>query len=298
MTLRARAELALVVMALVWGVSFVVMKQALAEVSPVLLLAIRFSLASVVLIVSCVWMGVVASRQGGRWIGLAGILLAGGYILQTTGLRHTTAGKSGFLTGLYIVLLPLLSSLVYRSAPQPREWIGVLVTALGMAAMNWDGTAWRWGPGETLTVACAVLFAAHLLVLDRAVRAMDARWAGLAQVAVCSVVLWVWLPVGENPEIAWSASLAAAIGFTAVLATAIPFTLMAWAQQHTTPVRTGLLLSLEMPFAGLAGWWWLDEPIHGMMLLGAALILAGILLVELKPGGAPGHPLEVEAPRL
>lgn len=285
-------------MALVWGVSFVVMKQALEEISPVLLLAIRFSLATVVLIVTCALGSVAWTTRGGGWILLTGVLLAGGYVLQTTGLRHTSAGKSGFLTGLYVVLLPLFTSLVYKSAPQPREWIGVTVTFLGMIAMNWDGTSWRWGLGESLTVGCAVLFAFHLLALDRAVQEMDSRWAGLAQIAIAGAVLWAWLPVGERPQVVWSSSLVSAIGFTAVLATALPFTLMAWAQQHTTPVRTGLLLSLEMPFAALAGWWWLQEPFRGTMLLGAILMLAGILLVELKPGGAPVHLDEIEAPRL
>ena len=87
----------------------------------------------------------------------------------------------------------------------------------------------------------------------------------------------------------------AAVAFTTVFATALPFTLLAWAQQYTTPVRAGLLISLEMPFAGWAGWWWLQEPVHGTMLAGAALMLAGILVVELKPGGAPEHLDEVSA---
>ena len=293
MTTQRRAECALVLLALIWGGSFAVMKNALADASPVTLLAIRFSLAAVLMIGLAFAIGLKWCAAGWRWIVLAGIFLGLGYILQTSGLRYTTAGKSGFLTGLYIVLLPLLTSVVYQSAPQPREWAGVLMSALGMAAMNWDGengAAWRWGWGETLTVCCSVMFAAHLLALDRAVKQMNAKLAGLLQIAVCAVLLWLVLPVAETPRVVWSPGLMGAVIFTAAFATALPLTLMAWAQQHTTPVRTGLLLSLEMPFAALAGWWWLQEPIHGMMVLGAALILGGVLLVELKPAGAPEHP--------
>jgi drug/metabolite transporter (DMT)-like permease len=296
MSNRRKAELALIAMAFIWGSSFVVMKNALHQASPAALLVIRFWLAAV-LMLGLIWtMGVAWTKQGGRWIALAGIFLAVGYILQTSGLRHTTAGKSGFLTGLYIVLLPLLTSVVYQSAPQPREWAGVLMSALGMAAMNWDGTRWSWGPGETLTVGCAVMFAAHLMALDRAVQEMDPKFAGLCQIFVAAAVLTVMLPWLETPRVDWSPGLATAIVFTAAAATALPLTLMGWAQRHTTPVRTGLLLSLEMPFAALAGWIWLSEPFHGMMRLGAGLILAGVLIVELKPGGVPVHLEDVDAP--
>ena len=218
-----------------------------------------------------------------------GLLLAAGYVLQTMGLRTTTAGKSAFLTGLYIVVLPLLTSFVYKNARQGREWFGISLAAAGMAVMNWDGTQWTWGLGETLTVGCAVVFAGHLLMLDRAVREMGSQLAGLAQVAISALLFWLALPLLETPSFPSAERAGGAILLTAVLATALPFTLLAWAQKHTSPVRTGLLLALEMPFAALAGWWWLGEPLYGRMLAGAALILAGVLFVELKPDGAPEH---------
>lgn len=289
--------MALVLMALIWGTSFVVMKNALLLASPLALLALRFTLAAVLLVVLALFLRFPWQRRGWAWITLAGVFLAGGYVFQTLGLRLTSAGKSAFLTGLYIVLLPLLTSLVYQSAPQPREWAGVMMSAIGMAAMNWDGTSWKWGLGETLTVAGAVMFAAHLFTLDRAVKEMNAKVAGLCQIAVCAAVLWLLLPVAEVPKVNWSPALVGALVATAGLATALPLTLMAWAQQHTTPVRTGLLLSLEMPFAAIAGWWWLEEPFQGMMAVGAALILGGVLVVELKPAGVPVHLEDVEASR-
>lgn len=296
MSNQRKAELALVGLALIWGSSFVVMKNALADASPVALLTIRFSLATVLMAGWAAVTGVTWKQRGGKWIVLTGVCLGVGYVFQTSGLRYTSAGKSGFLTGLYIVLLPLLTSIVYKNAPQPREWAGVLMSALGMAAMNWDGTRWNWGLGETLTVGCAVMFAAHLLALDRAVKEMDPKFAGLCQIAVAAAFLSVVLPVTERPRVVWSPGLAAAIAFTAAVATALPLTLMGWAQQHTTPVRTGLLLSLEMPFAAASGWLWLAEPFHGMMMLGAALILAGVAIVELKPVGVPVHLSDVDAP--
>jgi drug/metabolite transporter (DMT)-like permease len=298
MMTRTRAELALAGMAMIWGVSFVVMKQALEQATPVVLLAVRFSLAAVLLSAGARWLGIRWNAAGLRWILLAGVFLAAGYVLQTTGLRYTTAGKSGFLTGLYIVLLPLLGWFVYGSAPQFREWTGVWMSACGMAVMNWDasGGGMAWGWGESLTVMCAFLFAAHLMTLDRAAREMDARLAGLLQIALAAVIFWLTLPVVETPRIDWSPGLGMAIAATAVFSTALPLTLMAWAQQHTTPLRTALLLSLEMPFAALAGWWWLGERLTGVVLAGAGMILAGVMLVELKPEGVPVHLGDVEAP--
>jgi drug/metabolite transporter (DMT)-like permease len=286
MSPKTRADLALVSMAFIWGVSFVVMKEALNAASTVLLLALRFTLAAVLL--ACVRRTLQPSRS--NWASLAGLLLAIAFVLQTAGLRLTSASKAGFLTGLYIAVVPLLSWIVYKNAPQIREWAGIGTACAGMALMTWDGTALRAGSGEILTVGCAIVFAGHLLTVDRAVRDVDPMEVGWWQIAVCSLLLWLALPVIETPRITWSWAMAGTLAVTAILATAMPFTLMAWAQQHTTPVRTGLLLSLEMPFAALAGWLVLGERFTQASAAGAALILAGILLVELKPSSRGAHP--------
>jgi len=294
LSLRQRADLALVLLAFLWGTSFAVVKDALADASPVLFMAIRFSGAALLLVPVCGLRRVTRAEswppEGRRWILATGAVLALGYILQTTGLKLTTAGKSAFLTGLYIALLPLLSYCVYRNAPQFKEWIGLGMAVAGMALMNWDGTAWRWGLGELLTAGCAVAYAGHLLLLNQASRYLTAAVAGFGQIAVCALVLWAALLLVETPVLRPTARVAWALALTTVFATAIPFVLLAWAQQHAAPVRVGLLLLLEMPFGALAGWWMLGEKLAGAMLGGALLILLGVMVVEMKPAGLPEHP--------
>lgn len=280
MSTRARADLALVLISLLWGSSFVVMKDALAEASTVLLLALRFTAATAMLATLELGRWRRVPRQGLGWITLAGVLLAAAYVLQTTGLRYTTAGKSAFLTGLYIVAAPLLSAAFLRTPPRLFDWAGVGIATAGMALMNSEGLTLTLGLGEWLTVGCAILFAAHLLVLGRAVRELEARHAGLLQLAICSAALWLALPVLESPRATWSPRLWIAVGVTASLATALPFTLLSWAQKHTPAVRAGLLMSLEMPFAGLAAGLVLGERMNGKAALGAALIFVGVVVVE------------------
>lgn len=282
MTTQSRADAALILISLLWGGSFVVMKDAMDAASTVYLLAIRFTLATLMLLALELGKLRRIPRTGLRWIALAGLLLAVAYVSQSTGLRLTTAGKSAFLTGLYIAFAPLLTAVFFRSKPRPSEWAGVALSTIGMALMNAEGFTIRLGWGEWLTVICAVLFAAHLLVLGHAVRELDARHAGLLQIAMCTVVLWLALPWIETPRVEWSPRFVLGVFWMAALSTALPFTLLSWAQKHTSAVRAGLLMSLEMPFAAFIAWAALGERMDAKTAAGAALILAGVLLVELK----------------
>ena len=145
------AELALAFVCLLWGSTFVLVKNALDDISPTLFLAIRFSIASVLLALLY-----LARREPIRqgWAGglLTGLFLYTGYFLQTLGLKYTTASKSGFLTGLYIVLVPLLGAAVYQKVPGISEWIGVSLATVGMGLMTL--TSARFEIGASLHSPC------------------------------------------------------------------------------------------------------------------------------------------------
>lgn len=284
------AEAALVAVAFIWGATFVVVKQALTDISTFLFLALRFTLAAVLL-------GAALARRLGRpraseWRGalLCSGLLFAGYGLQTAGLRLTTASKSAFITGLYIVLVPLLGSFVQRSVPRMVELAGAALATGGTILLTAGGLDLKLNAGDWLTAGCAVAFAGHLLAVERYSRRMDYERLSLYQVAGVAGLSWLAAGSVETPRAEWSAALVTALAATAVLATALSFLLYTWAQKHTSATKAALIFALEPVFAGLMAWVVSGEEWGGAALAGAALILAGIVLVELKPASQPAHP--------
>lgn len=283
---RASADLALVSIALVWGGTFVLVKAALHDISTMCFLALRFALGAVSMALlfsgtlrkmpsRSLWRGV----RGGL---ITGVLLWSGFALQTWGLERTSAGNSGFLTGLYIILVPLFSALGYRRWPRAPELIGIAVAGLGMILLTAPASGqFHLNSGDLLTIGCAVAFAIHLIVLGYFSQRERFEAVAIGQVTCTSSMAAAALAF-EHPRIAWSAPVIAAILVTGLLATALAFTLQTWAQQYTTPTRTALILSLEPVFAYVAAVIFAHEAITLRSLLGGGLILIGILTVELK----------------
>ncbi|MBV8551094.1 MAG: DMT family transporter [Acidobacteriaceae bacterium] len=285
---RWRADLALAFVAFIWGATFVFVKRALTDISTVYFLAVRFSLASAcMLLIFAQPFRRMDQRTIGRGLlggATAGIFLWLGYILQTFGLKYTTAGKSGFLTGLYIVLVPLIGACLYRRWPQARELLGILVATAGMIVLTFPSldTHLRLNKGDLLTLACAVTFAFHLLVLGHFSKRERFEAVALGQIA-CAALLSVSSLSLERPQARWTGDVIIAIVLTAVLATAVAFALQTWGQQYTTATRTALIFALEPVFAFVTAAMIGGEPLTLAAVSGGVLILTGIVAVELKP---------------
>jgi drug/metabolite transporter (DMT)-like permease len=285
-SLRLRADLALGFVALVWGTTFVVVKSALPEISTIYFLALRFSIAALCMAVLFVpafrRAGTTAVTKGLRGGVIAGLFLWTGYMLQTYGLKYTTAGKSGFVTGFYIVLVPLLSAAIYRRRPQTAEILGIAAAAAGLVLLTLPSLDLRINFGDLLTIGCAVAFAIHLLVLGYYSQREKFEAVALGQILSAAILsaLALWL---EPPRAVWSANVVFALLLTSVFATALAFALQTWGQQYTTATRTALLFALEPVFALFTAILVGGESLTRSGLAGAALILGGILLVELKP---------------
>ncbi len=292
---RWQADLALAAVALVWGTTFVVVKSALPHISTMYFLAVRFALASACMLAMFlrVFRGTSAAAlwRGLRRGATTGLFLWLGYVLQTTGLKYTTAGNSGFLTGLYIVLVPLISAAVYRRWPQARELAGIAVATAGMAVMTlpYVDAGFRMNRGDLLTIGCAIAFAFHLLVLGYYSQREKFQAVALGQIA-CAAALSGASLAFEPPRAVWSRGVIGAIILTAILATAVAFALQTWGQQYTTATRTALIFALEPVFALATAVAVGGERLTASSLAGGALILTGILAVELKPGVPVGHP--------
>jgi drug/metabolite transporter (DMT)-like permease len=288
---RSKAEAALVWNTAVWGATFVVVKAALADVSPVLFLALRFSVASLALA------PLLARQRRTSWDwrtagagALAGICLFTGYLTQTLGLRLTSAPKSAFITGWSPVMVPLLSALVYRTRPRVSEVCGLLVATAGLVLMTLKGAAEAVNPGDLLTFLCAIAFAAHIVVLGHFAERMSFEILSVMQIvmaAVLSLALFWWV---EPPHIRWRPATIGAILVTGLFATALAFTIQAWAQRYTTPTRTGLIYMLEPVFAWVTSFLLAGEGMSRRAAAGAVLILGGVVLVEMKPLNPRRHP--------
>jgi drug/metabolite transporter (DMT)-like permease len=283
--MRTRAELALAGITVVWGTSFVIVKNALADISPVAFLALRFSLAA--LILGLVYRHAVGKKGWPAGI-LAGSLLFGAYVCQTLGLELSSPSNSAFLTSLSIPMVPLANSLVYKSRPRPFEAAGILVASLGMLLMTFPSTAggrFEIRKGDILTLACAVLFALHIVVVSHYAPLAGFKSLAVIQILVVALLasssFWMVRPVRFNPTLV----VATAVLLTGLLATALAFTTMAWAQQYTTATRTALIFALEPVIAWVTSYILSGEAMGSRGKAGAGLILAGILLVEARPSG-------------
>ena len=274
----------LVCMTLIWGATFIMVKRALADASTLLFLTIRFAGASLILAMifrrdfragKIAW-----SVRGGA---LAGVCLFSGYIFQTVGLRYTTASKAAFLTGLMTPMVAVLSVFFYRRAPQFAEVLGVATAFVGMALMTIPGDRFQISSGDLIVSGCAVAYAFHLLVTGRFAARVNMGVFITTEIATGAAIGAATFWWTEPVRLRWSFPLIAALAVTSLLATALGFTIQTWAQRWSSPTRTALFFTLEPVFAWLTSYLFAGETLSLRAALGAALILAGVLLVELKP---------------
>jgi drug/metabolite transporter (DMT)-like permease len=292
------AHLLLLAVVIIWGSTFVLVKDALQDASPLLFNLLRMSVAFIAL--------AVVNRRQLRHISrssllaslIVGVFLAAGYQFQTAGLALTTPAKSGFITGLVVVFVPIftiLPALRSPNTPAPR-WttaIGVILAFSGLlllttpAQTSWHPLFVSIGLGDMLTLACAVAFAAHLLTLSHASSQVPTGQLATLQIGAAAALMAITLPLGGRPHLSITPRLLIALAITSLLATAAAFTIQSWAQQHLPPTHTAILLTLEPVFAGLTSFFVLHERLGRRSLCGAALILAGIASIELLSTTSP-----------
>ncbi|MGI4830478.1 MAG: DMT family transporter [Janthinobacterium lividum] len=287
------AHLSLIAVTFVWGTTFPLVKAALRDVSPLLFNFLRMVLAASIL-ATLNWRTLRGlTRAQMRLCGLAGILLALGYEVQTVGLTQTTPSKSAFLTGLVVVFVPLLSALPGVRQPQtPRPhgfaYAGAFLAFAGLILLTSEpgaGLSLLSGLhlGEWLTLGCAVAFAFHLLTLARAAGSVPPRVLGTLQIAFAALAMLLFLPLEKHQVLRLNPLVCIAFGVTSILATAAAFTIQSWAQQHLPASHTALIFTLEPVFAWLTSLIFFGERLGSRALGGATLILGGIVLAELGP---------------
>ena len=303
LTPRALAHLLLLGVVMVWGATFALIKSALQDASPLLFNLLRMTLAFAVL-ATIHHKRLRGLGRGTLSIGLiVGLFLAAGYQFQTAGLARTTAAKSAFITGLVVVIVPMLTAIPALRPPNAHApgWsaaAGAVLAFAGLLLLTTPaGTVWRnlfssMGTGDLLTLVCALAFAGHLVALARASQRVPAGQIATLQIGSAALVMLATLPLGGALYLHLTARLVVALLVTSLLATAAAFTIQSWAQQHLPPTHTAILLTLEPVFAAITSVLVLGERLGLRSLAGAGLILAGIAAIELlpRPSAVPIHP--------
>ena len=291
---RLRADLALLATAVVWGLAFVVCRMAAAQTGSFLYNGTRFLLGALTLLpfAGARLRGLTRAEVWGG--GLVGAILFVAASLQQIGLRFTTAGKAGFITGLYVVFVPLCLALVWRQWPRRSTWVASLLAAAGLFLLS-AVEQLALAPGDGLELFGAVFWALHVILIGRLARRVDVQRADVLRadvlrVDVLRVALVQYLTCGLlSLAVGWLLESSTAPGlvsawwavlYTGVFSVGLGYTLQLIGQRQAPPEDASVILSGEAVIAALSGWLFLGERLAPWQLLGCGLMLAGMILAQ------------------
>jgi drug/metabolite transporter (DMT)-like permease len=287
--MRLKADLTLFLISIIWGSAFVAQRIAGQAGSVYLFNGLRYLLAALVVLPFALRLiGQASSPRNPppiptaqyKWMGIAGGLLFLGSAFQQAGLVYTTAGNAGFITSLYVVIIPILLFLFWKERPHWLFVLAILIAILGAFLLSTNGT-FQIHFGDLLEVIGALFWAFHVIILGKYAHHFEAMSFSVGQLAVCGLLnLAIGLIVEPLPV--FNTNFLLAIAYTAFISLGLCYTLQVWAQRHTPPADAALILSLESVFAVISGWLLLEERLAPLQVLGAILIFIAVLLSQLK----------------
>ncbi len=279
MTTKSRAEAALLAMTFVWGSTFAVVKIGMRDVSPILLIAVRF-LISATFYGAFFWRKIFPLRGAMVAKGaILGLFLFLGFVAQNIGLLYTTASKSAFITGMMVVFVPLLQVVIERRAPKPGNILGVVIVSAGLWFLTSPGGA-AFNIGDALTIVCSILFAVYIVYLDVISRDMTPLQLTFLQMASTAVFSSIAVALVETPRWEFTGSLVVSMLYLTFLATVLTTYVQTRFQKETTPTRAVIIFTLEPVIASVIAYLLLSEAMGALGILGGALIIAGVLVSE------------------
>lgn len=266
----------------VWGSTFVVVHQALRDWPPFLFLALRFTVAAMVLAPFVLARGSRPGPAAVRAGAVVGAWLFLGFALQTLGLARTTPTRAAFITGLSVVLVPVFMIAVYRRLPTAASMVGVGLATCGLALLT-GGAGGALRGGDLLVLGCAVGFALQILAVDHHTAAVGPAVLLLGELAMVALLSWPAALLLETPRLPSSAAAWGALLYVTFAATLGALGAQNWAQKRTPPARAAVIFTMEPVFAATFSWLATGEELAGTGWAGSALILAGMLAAELLP---------------
>lgn len=275
---RTEAEFLMMLVALIWGVTFVLVKNALADIGPFLFLGIRFVLAFLMLAIFS-FKNIIKVEVSTVAAGcLLGFFLFIGYVFQTVGLQYTTSSNAGFITGVSVVLVPIMFYIKKRTWPDWQTTLTVVMAATGLFLLSVPAGKFALGYGDLLVLVCAFGFALHIVFVSKySWRHNAVAITGVQILFVGLLCLVIGLAAEPIPQHMGSDTILAII-VTSVFATSLAFLLQNYLQRFSTPTRFAVVLTTEPVFAALAGFVWANEILTVRAYTGAALILLAMLL--------------------
>jgi drug/metabolite transporter (DMT)-like permease len=276
------ADFVLLLVAFVWGFTFIMVKQAIAEVGVYPFIFLRFTLSFLFMIL------IFAKRlpKLDRLVVFSGSVLGGflflGYAFQTTGLTYTSASNAGFITGLNVIFVPIFSIVIFKQIPKPLTLLGIIVATVGLFLLTggyWDG----FNRGDVLVLVCAMCYAMHILCTGRYAPIMDVYLLATVQIGVVALCS---LPFAISSLSSFPSSITLSVWksiiFTGLLATGFAFVAQTRAQRFTPPARAALILLMESVFCAITARLYGGERLSGIALAGGVLMVIGMALAKLR----------------
>ncbi len=293
---KLKGNFLLLLTAVVWGASFIAQSKGVEEISPVAFNGIRSTLGGVVLL-PVIWFLDFNKKKNGKAVqkidktlllgGITcGILLCAATTLQTAGMVYTSPGKSGFITALYMVLIPIIN-LFFGKKPRPVLMLSVLIAVAGLYLMCIDSSL-TINRGDIMTLLCAFIFAGHILVIDRVAPRVDGVKLACMQFFVCGIINLVWMFIETPPKMEAVLNCTGALAYSGIMSCGVAYTLQIVGQKYTDPTSASILMSLESVFATLStvilvalGWDITGGTLDAREIWGCVLMFVAIILVQL-----------------
>jgi drug/metabolite transporter (DMT)-like permease len=299
---RLKGDGLLLLTAIIWGFAFVAQRSGMAVIGPFAYGAARAALGTLFLVPLLVYSkrrsarqapapGALSLRRKLLWVTLAGVVLFAGTSLQQVGLVSTTAGNAGFITGLYVVLVPVMAIFAGRASGL-RIWIGALLAVAGLYILS-VGAGFTMAPGDILELIGAFFWAGHILLINHLVSRMEALEIAVGQFTACAVFSLAAALIFEPAPFHGLIPAAIPILYGGPMSIGVAYTLQVVAQKTVHPAHASIILSMEALFAGIGGVLLLHEPLTLRLVVGGLLMLAGMITSQLERRPKP-EPVWVE----
>jgi drug/metabolite transporter (DMT)-like permease len=290
--MRLKADLTLLLISIIWGSAFVAQRIAGQMGSVYLFNGVRYLLASVVVLPSAIRItrrnhpdDEIPSDQY-WWMLIAGFVLLAGSAVQQWGLVYTTAGNAGFITGLYVVLVPIALFVVWGERAHWISIVAIVVAMVGAFFLSTGGT-FHIRRGDIIELVGALFWTLHVIVLGKYASKFESLSFSVGQLFVCGLFNLL-IGIFAERSMPINLPLIGAILYTALFSLGLCYTLQLWAQRHTPPADAALILSLESVFAVVSGWLLLDETLNTIQVFGCLLIFIAVLLCQVKEWSLQG----------
>jgi drug/metabolite transporter (DMT)-like permease len=279
---RLKADLVLLLVAVLWGSAFAAQRVAGELGSVFFFNAARFLLAGLILLTLSVRTKITHAQL--LWVSVTGTILFLAGAFQQAGLLTTTASNAGFITSLYVIIVPLVMLIGWRERPHWLAIVAVLLAGIGAFLLSTGGSL-HIQPGDILELAGAMFWSLHVVVVGKFASKFEAISFSSGQLLVGSFLNLVAAILFEHSRVPLSPPMLEAILYTAVVSLGLGYTLQIWGQKHTPPTDAAILLSLESVFAVIGAWLVLNERLSGIQVAGCAIIMFAVILSQAKGWG-------------